>query len=1222
MATDTSEKGLETIIEACLIDTKGEKEESLRWIKRASENFNKDYCLDEDMLRTFLQSTQMDKVTRTRIYDNPANTRKFLERLRNQITQRGVVDVLRHGVEHNATPFDLYYPTPVAGNLQATIAYEQNRWCVTRQLHFSNIRPADSVDVVLSLNGLPIITMELKNELSCQDVEHAVSQYKTDRDPKELLFMPKRCAVHFAVDDADVKMCTALNGKSSWFLPFNKGVNDGAGNPVNPNGLKTAYLWEEVLQKPRLSEILENYAQVIRERDQETGKIKEKNIWPRYHQLEAVRELLADTKTHDGGQRYLIQHSAGSGKSNSITWLAFQLVNLKLADDITPRFESIIVVTDRVNLDKQIRDNIRAFCNNKSIVEWADDSDALKTALGAGKKIIVSTICKFPFVLQTLGKEMADKRFAVIIDEAHSSQSGSMQGALNRVLSGYGHNDVEIEDNEDGLNELLEYVVAGRMMAKNTNFYAFTATPKNKTLEMFGTPCEGENGETAHKPFHLYSMRQAIEEGFIMDVLEHYTTYDSFYKILKATEANPEFDKDQSEKKLRVWVESQPETVEKKARIMVEHFHENVAHKMGGEARAMIICNGILRAIDYYFAFKELLKKRNSPYKPIIAFSGTKEYNGRQVDEADLNGFPSSAIEKTFRTGNYRFLIVADKFQTGYDEPLLHTMYVDKPLKDVKTVQTLSRLNRCHPLKEETYVLDFVNKAENIQKDFQRYYKKTILSHETDVNKLSDKLDVCDQSMIYDEEEVNLFNQKYWSGAPREELDPVLDTCVERFKQLPVTEDNNKQIEVKSAMKQFVRLYEFLTALLDIARVDWEKKNTFFHFLLRKLPKIEKDDWTEGLLDLVDFDKYRIVRGGDKKIKLENENAVIDPIPVGQGTSKTSDPDLATLEQIIDDFNLVFGDIEWGDPDTVRHQIRQVVTQLQQNDEVRDSMLNNDEDMQIQVIHDNISTELGVVTANSSEMQRRYLSQPSIQAQLDNLVLMRLQEQINPAINEQLLSEKLIEEFHSDFKELCGVSYKSLDEVVEWFFKVLDTETIPSLDGLKKIKRTINLIYRTQGRTEDLQDWLKLLLDRFEAYMKKMYYIANHIELTREDGGFVQFLDAAKALNVNRLHYTGDSKLANFKTFYEFVHAQRNAESHTAPVREDTHVPVGIHMAMAMYLYATMINITNMERSGIIHDTSYMRSHLEAEHAAESLEDFKARQSGYAMAAEPGPDEK
>lgn len=1173
MATDTSEKELEATIEAYLIDEKGERAENSRWLKGESKDFNPEFCVDETMLKAFLQHTQMDKVTRARIYDSPANTRKFLERLRNQITLRGVVDVLRHGMEHNATTFDLYYPIPTAGNVQAAIAYGQNRWTVVRQLRYLQTRP----DIVLMLNGLPIITLELKNQLSCQNVDCAVRQYKTDRNPKDLLYMPKRCAAHFAVDDAEVKMCTALAGPKSWFLPFNRGVDDGAGNPAVEGKLKTAYLWEDILQKERLSDILENYAQVIREKDAETGKIKEKCIWPRYHQLEAVRALLADTAAHEGGKRYLIQHSAGSGKSNSITWLAFQLVNMKQADGLTPRFESIIVVTDRVNLDKQIRDNIRAFCNNKSIVQWADDSEALKTALSGGKKIIVSTICKFPFILQTLGKELAERQFAVIIDEAHSSQSGSMQSALNRVLSGYGHKDVNLEDNEDGLNELLEYVVAGRMMAKNTNFYAFTATPKYKTLEMFGIPYTNAEGETGHKAFHTYSMRQAIEEGFIMDVLEHYTTYDSFYKIIKSTEANPEFDKDQAAKKLRVWVESRPETVAKKARIMVEHFHENVAHKMGGEARCMVICNGILRAIDYYYTIKELLAKRNSPYKLLIAFSGTKEYGGKQVCEADLNGFPSSAIEKTFRSGAYRFLIVADKFQTGYDEPLLHTMYVDKPLKDVKTVQTLSRLNRCHPLKEETYVLDFVNKAEDIQEDFQRYYKKTILSHETDVNKLSDKLAVCDQSMIYEEEEVELFNQKYWSGAPREEIDPILDVCVQRFKELSDSDDNNQQIEVKSAMKQFVRLYEFLTALMDIQRIDWEKKNTFFHFLLRKLPKIGKEDWTEGLLDLVDFDKYRVVKGEDRKIKLENVNATVDPIPVGDAGTGGQDPNMETLERIVDDFNLVFGDIEWGDPDTVRQQIRQVVTKLQENDEVRDSMLNNDEETQMQVIHDNISTELGIITANSSEMQCRYLSQPSIQAQLDNLILMRLQEQLNPEINEQLLSEKLLEEFAADFKELCGIRFRPLEEVIEWFFKVLDTPTISSLDGIKKIKRTINLVYRTQGREEDKQDWLQQILSRFEAYMKKIYYMSNQTELIKSDGGFVQFLDAAKAVYVNRLHFSDDPKLAMMKVYYEFVHAQRNEESHNAPVIADEEVTIGLHMTMAMYLYATMINITDME---------------------------------------------
>lgn len=388
MITDTSEKGLENIIEAFLLDKKGERDEYLRWISRESKDFNKEFCLDEGMLRTFLESTQQEKVNRVRIFETPLNIRKFYERVRSQISQRGVVDVLRRGVEHNATIFDFYYPLPTKANLAAQEAYRQNCWSVVRQLHYSQTQTRDSIDIVLMLNGLPIITMELKNELSCQNCDDAVKQYRRDRNPKELLFMPKRCAVHFAVDDAEVQMCTKLSGESSWFLPFNKGVDDGAGNPVNDNGLKTAYLWEEILQKPSLSEILENFAQVIKKKDEDTGKTVESTIWPRYHQLEVVRALIADTRQKESGQRYLIQHSAGSGKSNSITWLAFQLVNLKKEDEITPRFESVIVITDKVNLDKQIRDNIRAFCNNKSIVEWADDSDALKKALAAGKKIL------------------------------------------------------------------------------------------------------------------------------------------------------------------------------------------------------------------------------------------------------------------------------------------------------------------------------------------------------------------------------------------------------------------------------------------------------------------------------------------------------------------------------------------------------------------------------------------------------------------------------------------------------------------------------------------------------------------------------------------------------------------------------------------------------------------------------------------------------------------
>ncbi|MDO4462865.1 MAG: type I restriction endonuclease [Bacteroidia bacterium] len=1201
MTTDTSEKGLESIIEAHLLNT--------GWVKRTSQEFDRDFCVDTPMLRQFLLATQPEKVESSHIFDTPAATRKFLERVKNQITSRGVVDVLRHGIDHQTTQFTLYYPTPLAQNAQAVAQYNANIFAVTRQLHFSNKTPKDSVDVMLAINGLPVITMELKNSLTNQTVEDAVDQYKTDRSPKELLFMPKRCAVHFAVDDAEVRMCTELSSENSWFLPFNKGCDDGAGNPVNPNGLKTSYLWEEILQKPRLSEILENYAQVIYEKKAGSTTPKDKMIWPRYHQLQAVSSLLADTQSSESGRRYLIQHSAGSGKSNSITWLAFQLVNLKEADGVTPRFESTIVVTDRINLDKQIRDNIRAFCNNKNIVTWAEDSEALVNALKGGKKIIVSTICKFPFILNTLGKELADKRFAVIIDEAHSSQSGNMSSSLNRILSGFGHKGLNVEDNEDGLNELMTHVIAGRVLAKNTNFYAFTATPKNKTLEMFGEPYTNASGEKSFRPFHVYSMRQAIEEGFIMDVLEHYTTYDSFYKILKATESNPEFDKKQANKKLRAWVESRPETVDKKARIMVEHFHECVAYKMGGEARAMIICNGIERAIDYFFAVKNLLKQRNSPYQAIVAFSGSKLYNGKEVDERILNQFPSSNIEKTFRSGNYRFLIVADKFQTGYDEPLLHTMYVDKSLSSIKTVQTLSRLNRCHPLKQETYVLDFVNKAEDIQNDFQTFFKTTILSHETDINKLSDKISLCDHSMVYTDEDIDEFNTLYWSGKEREMLDPILDRCCERFKELPtgveeedVTVAEYTQINIKSAMKNFVRLYEFLSAIRPISRPDWEKRVTFIHMLIKKLPVLKGEDLTNGLLKMVDFDRYRVVKGVEQKLSLESKDTTIDPIPVSDAAVGIADPEMQFLNQIVDDFNRIFGDLDWGDKDIVDKQVSEVVRRLSKKNEVRDSLLNNDEDTQLQVVHEWLSNELGIISANSTEMHRRYVTQPDIQEKLDLLVHMRLIEKYSPPFNQQLVAEKLLDHFSDDFKELCGVNYRHLEEVIEWFFRVLDTDiNVQSLSAINKIKKNINLIYRTECREEDLEEGLRVLLSRFEAYLKKIYYIINNVELVGENGRYAQFLDAAKAAKINHLHFDVDDKLNNLKSFYEFVHQQRNVESHGAPEVRPEEIRPGIHMTMAMYLYATMINITDMESSSIFSPT-YGEMDMNVPLAAENTE--------------------
>lgn len=863
MVTDTSEKNLETILVSYLCDAQGYEEGT-------SEDYNKNYALDTERVKRFILSTQKKKAENTACFTSEVSERKFFAELNKQLASRGITDVLRKGFRYISELFDMYYPLPSELNPTAQEMYAKNIFCVTRQLFYSKDN-SNSIDVMVSLNGMPVMTMELKNHYTNQTVENAIRQYQTDRDASDPLLVPKRCAVHFAVDDDNIRMCTWLCGKSSWFLPFDKGLNGGAGNPVNPNGLRTSYLWEDILKKESLSDILENYAQVVKKKDEKTGKEKVSVVWPRYHQLEVVRQLLAETRAKGVGQRYLIQHSAGSGKSNSITWLAYQLVGL--LDGTEPLMDSVIVVTDRVNLDKQIRDNIASFKRLSNLVAWADSAETLRKNLESGKKIIITIVHKFPFILETIGSEMKHKRFGIIIDEAHSSQNGSMSAKMNIALSG------NVGENGEDLEDKLNAIIEGRKMVKNANYYAFTATPKNKTLQMFGTAFEQPDGEIGHRPFHEYTMKQAIEEGFIMDVLRHYTTYNSYYKIAKAIESDPEFEKKQAQKKLRAFVESQPETIQQKASIIVEHFHSQIIDKgkMGGQARAMVVTSSILRAIEFYYEISRLLEERKSPYKAIVAFSGSKNYGGKDVTESDVNGFPSKDIEGNMEREPYRILVVAEKFQTGYDQPLLHTMYVDRVLTDVKAVQTLSRLNRCHPKKRDTFVLDFANDAESIKNSFQRFYKTTILSKETDPNRLNDLIQEIESANIYSEEDIFILNEKYWTGASREEIDPIINNSVERFKEL----EENIQIRCKSSIKSFLRTYPFLAAVLPFKSVEWEKLNTYFSLLIHKLPVLRGEDFTEGLIEAIDFDQYRIVKGEEQKIELENSDAEIEPTPVG-----------------------------------------------------------------------------------------------------------------------------------------------------------------------------------------------------------------------------------------------------------------------------------------------------------------------------------------------------
>ena len=680
MPPNTRESGLESLIVNHLVTQNG-------YELGASADYNRDYAVDELRLFRFLEDTQPDEIEKLGIRSSDLKRTQFLDRLRGEIAKRGVIDVLRKGLKVYPADLIMFYVTPSEKNPKAKEFFGKNIFSVTRQLHYSGVNTKLSLDLCIFINGLPVITCELKNQLTKQDVDDAVYQYQTDRDPKELLFQFKRCMVHFAVDDVRIKFCTKLDSKKSWFLPFDKGYDDGAGNPPNPDGIMTDYLWKEILTKTELANIMENYAQVVEEKDEDTGKVSYKQIFPRYHQLSVVKSLLADVRESGVGQKYLIQHSAGSGKSNSIAWLAHQLVGLE-ADGINV-VDSVLVVTDRVNLDKQIKNTIKQV---GSTVAWAERSDDLRTAITTGKKIIITTVHKFPNILDEIGTAHKNRKFAIIIDEAHSSQSGSMSAQMNTALGGDYDPDADIEDK---INMLME----GRKMLKNASYFAFTATPKNKTIEMFGkivvdefgNSVLNEKGELKREPFDNYSMKQAIQEGFILDVLKHYTPIRSYYKLIKTVEDDPNFDKKKAQKKLRKFVESDSFPISVKADIMVEHFHEQVIakEKIGGKARAMVVTNGIDRAIDYYHAIRRCLEARKSPYKAIIAFSGDKEYDGQTVNEAFFNGFPSNAIEKTFRKEPYRFLIVADKFQTGYDEPLLHTMYVDKILTDIKAVQTL-----------------------------------------------------------------------------------------------------------------------------------------------------------------------------------------------------------------------------------------------------------------------------------------------------------------------------------------------------------------------------------------------------------------------------------------------------------------------------------------------------------------------------------------------------
>jgi len=1001
MTTDTSERGLERLICTALtgspcLPAEGSAQagdpgpglaESVRerpaiygagWICGSPEDYDREYCVDLAQLSAFLRETQPETAESLDLGQDGPTRRKFLARLQGEITKLGTIDVLRRGIKHGPHHLDVFYGTPSPGNVKAQEHYAQNRFSVTRQLRYSRDETRLALDLGLFINGLPVATFELKNSLTKQTVEDAVQQYKRDREPREKLFEFGRCVAHFAVDDHEVRFCTHLKGKASWFLPFNLGWNDGAGNPPNPNGLKTDYLWKRILTRDGLTDILENYAQVVETKDEKTGRKKAVQIWPRFHQLDVVRKLLADVGKHGAGRRYLIQHSAGSGKSNSIAWLAHQLIGLEKDDAAV--FDSIIVVTDRKILDQQIKDTIKQFAQVGATVGHAEHSGDLRRFIADGKKIIISTVQKFPFILDEIGSEHRGRRFAIVIDEAHSSQGGRTSAAVSMALSPGGAEEDD-ETTEDRINRLME----AKKLLPNASYFAFTATPKNKTLEIFGEPEPQPDGKVKHLPFHSYTMKQAIQEGFILDVLRHYTPVESCYRLVKTVEEDPEFDTRRAMKKLRRYVESHDHAIRLKAEIMVDHFHEQVLAlgKIGGQARAMVVTSGIERAVQYYHAIRDYLAERKSPHRAIVAFSGEHDYGGAQVTEASLNGFPSSQIADRIQEDPHRFLVCADKFQTGYDEPLLHTMYVDKILSGIRAVQTLSRLNRAHPQKHDVFVLDFMNDSDTIQEAFGDYYRTTILAEETDPNKLHDLKAALDGYQVYAAAQIDQLVELYLGGADRDRLDPILDACVAVYRgQL----DEDGQVDYKGKAKAFLRAYGFLSSILPYTNADWERLSIFLTFLVPKLPAPVEEDLSKGILEAIDMDSYRVEKQAAVKIQLLDADAEIEPVPTTGGGGKPV-PELDRLSNILKTFNDLFGNIPWTDADRVHKLITEDIPNRVAADTAYQNAKKNSDKQNARIEHDKaLARVMTAVLKDDTELFKQFMDNESFRRWMTDTV--------------------------------------------------------------------------------------------------------------------------------------------------------------------------------------------------------------------------------------------
>lgn len=908
-----TELTFEEAIETSLLEHGG-------YVKGSSTDFDAKLGLFPNYIITFLKQSQpksWDKIAN--IHKDEVET-KVIQRLVKEIDLRGALDVIRKGFTDYGVKFQMAYFKPESTlNPEADTLYQTNYLSVTRQLYYERVGK-NSLDMVLSLNGLPIVTIELKNQFSGQSVDNAKKQYVYDREPNEPIFLfKKRALVHFAVDTDEAYMTTKLDGKSTRYLPFNLGYNNGAGNPPNPNGYRTSYLWVHVWAKDSFMDIIGKFLHLSVEEFEMNGvkKKKETIIFPRFHQMQVVRKATEDARINGAGENYLIQHSAGSGKSNSIAWLSYRLSSLH--DDQNNRvFDSVIVITDRKVLDSQLQKTIYQFEHKDGVVQKIDkNSTQLAEAITTGTNIIITTLQKFPFIIEKVG-EVPARKYAVIVDEAHSSQGGEGVKKMKEVLSAKSLEEAALEEAYTGLEEDAEDEIRKSMLARgkqnNLSFFAFTATPKPKTVEVFGAM--GKNGKP--EPFHLYSMKQAIEEGFILDVLKHYTTYKTYFKLSKEIEDDPKVNKKKASRAIGRFMSLHPHNLAQKTEIMVEHFRQVVSKKIGGKAKAMVVTSSRLHAVRYKEEFDKYIQEKGyTDVRTIVAFSGKVIHRNAPegVTEVEMNGFSEKELPRKFASDEYQLLLVADKYQTGFDQPLLHTMYVDKKLSGVKAVQTLSRLNRMCAGKEDTFILDFANDTQDILDSFQPYYELTSIRENSDPNHLYDLKSEIEKANVIWEAEVTNFNNVFFkssktlSVSDQAKLNAYIDPAVERFKALPdeaneVLGTEINQDDFKNALQTFCRTYSFLTQIMPFSDVDLEKLFTYGRFLLKKLPRTSQNDKFK-LGDEVSLEYYRLQKIAEQHIALESPG-VYELEGGGQAGIRLTKEEEANLSEIIEVLNKKF----------------------------------------------------------------------------------------------------------------------------------------------------------------------------------------------------------------------------------------------------------------------------------------------------------------------------